>query len=173
MSTAMVWEDQSVAADLDATPGSESAMQQIRDFATSAIASGSPLSWYETLYASAAAGAASAPWDHREPMPALVEWLHGRYRDGRNGSGRAVVVGCGYGHDAEFVASLGFITTAFDISAMAVQTAHERHEFTPSTTDRRNCWRYRSPGCMASTWWWSQRRCSAFHATCTAKLLLP
>jgi SAM-dependent methyltransferase len=41
------------------------------------------------------------------------------------------VVGCGLGRDAEYVASLGFATTAFDISATAVRVARERHPGTP------------------------------------------
>jgi SAM-dependent methyltransferase len=38
-----------------------------------------------------------------------------------------VVVGCGLGRDAEFVAGLGFATTAFDIAETAVRVARERH----------------------------------------------
>jgi len=45
----MVWEDQFMAAELDATPGFEFAVQRMRELASSAIASGRPLSWYETL----------------------------------------------------------------------------------------------------------------------------
>jgi SAM-dependent methyltransferase len=47
--------------------------------------------------------------------------------DGR----RALVVGCGLGRDAEFVAGLGFATTAFDISDTAVRVARERHHGSP------------------------------------------
>ena len=36
-------------------------------------------------------------------------------------------MGCGLGYDAEFVASLGFTTTAFDISATAIEMARRRH----------------------------------------------
>lgn len=122
-----------MAAELDATHGSQFAVQGMRELANSAIASGRPLSWYETLYKSAAAGTGAVPWDHREPMQALVDWLHRRYADAKINIGRAVVVGCGYGHDAELVASLGFATTAFDISATAVHTARERHE--PTSVD--------------------------------------
>lgn len=125
----MVYEYQEVAPDLGGTHGSEFAVQRMRELANSAIASGRPLSWYDTLYKSAEAGRAEVPWDHGEPLPALVEWLTGRYPDGSRGN-RAVVVGCGYGDDAEFVASLGFATTAFDISETAVETAGRRHEHT-------------------------------------------
>ncbi|MFT4166176.1 MAG: methyltransferase domain-containing protein [Microlunatus sp.] len=70
------------------------------------------------------------PWDHCEPTPILVDWLTGRCPDARSSGSRAIVVGCGYGNDAEFVASLGFTTTAFDISETAVKTARKRHEHT-------------------------------------------
>jgi hypothetical protein len=42
-----------------------------------------------------------------------------------------VVVGCGLGADAEFVARHGFATTAFDISATAVRTAQQRYPTSP------------------------------------------
>ena len=117
-----------MAADPSATHGSELAMRRMREFADSAIASGRPLSWYETLYENAAAGAATVPWDYCEPTPILVDWLTGRYPSWRNSGSKAIVVGCGYGYDAEFVASLGFATTAFDISATAIEMARRRHE---------------------------------------------
>ena len=116
-----------MAADQGATHGSEFAVQRMRELAAAAIAEGRPLSWYETLYRHAAAGTGAVPWDHAEPMPVLVDWLHGRYPHEQSRGSRAVVVGCGYGQDAEFVASLGFTTTAFDISTTAVETARRRH----------------------------------------------
>jgi SAM-dependent methyltransferase len=38
----------------------------------------------------------------------------------------ALVVGCGLGEDAEFIAGLGYRTVAFDISPSAIQAARER-----------------------------------------------
>lgn len=81
--------------------------------------------WYEALYAEARAGASPVAWDHGEPTPYLVEWMAERF--GRGGHGRAVVIGCAYGDDAEFVASYGFAVTAFDISRTAVEAARSRH----------------------------------------------
>jgi SAM-dependent methyltransferase len=86
--------------------------------------------WYETLYAEARAGSASVPWDHGEPTPYLVEWMAERFA-GHGGRGRAVVIGCAYGDDAEHIASYGFDVTGFDLSPTAVATARERH---PATT---------------------------------------
>ncbi|MGO4600107.1 class I SAM-dependent methyltransferase [Terrabacter sp. 2RAF25] len=65
------------------------------------------------------------PWDRSEPAPPLRDWVQGR---GVVGDGlRAVVVGCGLGADAEFVAGLGFQTVAFDVAPSAVRVAQNRH----------------------------------------------
>ncbi|MFG3701831.1 class I SAM-dependent methyltransferase [Micromonospora sp. NPDC047620] len=69
------------------------------------------------------------PWDRDAPHGMLVGWTAER---GLTGAGRrAVVVGCGYGRDAEHVAGLGFATVAFDISPTAVGAARERHPGSP------------------------------------------
>jgi SAM-dependent methyltransferase len=81
-----------------------------------------PTGWFERLYAEAATGDAIVPWDRDEPNPLLVDWLERHPPKGA----RAVVVGCGLGRDAEYVASLGLHTTAFDVSPTAVRGARER-----------------------------------------------
>ncbi len=86
---------------------------------------GSP-NWYETLYAGARAGSAPVAWDHGEPTPYLVEWMADRCKAGRR-RGRAVIIGCAYGDDAELVASYGFDVTAFDVSPTAVEVARTRN----------------------------------------------
>lgn len=83
-------------------------------------------SWYEALYAEARAGSSVVPWGHGEPTPYLVEWMAERFPES-GARGRAVVIGCAYGDDAELVASYGFEVTAFDISATAVEEARGRH----------------------------------------------
>jgi SAM-dependent methyltransferase len=94
-----------------------------------ALAAGEPTSWFEKLYAEAEAGTAEVPWDRPQPTALLVSWAA---QTGLTGAGRgAMVVGCGHGRDAEFIASLGFTTTAFDISETAIRTARSRH---PGTT---------------------------------------
>jgi len=55
----------------------------------------------------------------------LLDWT--RERGITGGGRRAVVVGSGLGRDAELIASLGFDTTAFDISPTAVRNAQRRH----------------------------------------------
>ncbi len=87
------------------------------------LAADDPTGWYEPLYASGA----PIPWDRSEPQRLLVEWAAGRDGTGRS----ALVVGCGFGRDAELLAGLGYATTAFDISPTAVRAARSRH---PSST---------------------------------------
>jgi SAM-dependent methyltransferase len=97
--------------------------------AAASLAAGDPTGWFEQLYAQAQAGAAEVPWDRPEPSPLLVDWA-ARARPA--GGGRpALVVGCGPGRDAEFVAGLGFATIGFDISATAIRVARERHPGSP------------------------------------------
>ena len=82
-----------------------------------------PTGWFEPLYAAAARGEREVPWNRDEPREALVEWARGR-----DGSGRAaLVVGCGFGTDAEYLSGLGFDVTAFDVAPSAVRGAQERH----------------------------------------------
>jgi SAM-dependent methyltransferase len=81
-----------------------------------------PTGWFERLYAEAATGDAIVPWDSDMPNPLLVDWLERHQYEG----GRAMVIGCGLGRDAEYVASLGFHTTAFDVSPTAVRIARKR-----------------------------------------------
>jgi SAM-dependent methyltransferase len=84
-----------------------------------------PTGWFEQLYASARAGDALIPWDRGGPNPLLADWTAHHEVDG---AGRtAVTVGCGLGFDAEHLASLGFLTTAFDVAPTAVETARELH----------------------------------------------
>jgi SAM-dependent methyltransferase len=84
-----------------------------------------PSGMFEAMYAGAEAGGSPPPWDHGAPRPQLVEWVetHGLAGGGRE----ALVVGCGYGADAEYVAGLGFGTTAFDFAPTAVAAARRKH----------------------------------------------
>ena len=99
--------------------------EEIADrLAARAIADGDPTGWFEPLYAAAAAGEMTVPWDRGEPSRYLTQWALDRGLDGAGHS--AVVVGCGLGEDAEFIAGLGFRTTAFDISPTAIDSARRR-----------------------------------------------
>jgi SAM-dependent methyltransferase len=95
-----------------------------RQLAAGSSAAGDPLGWFEPLYAAAGRGEAVVPWDRGAAHPLLVTWAQAHQLSG--GAGRALVVGCGPGYDAEYVAGLGFDTVAFDIAASAVRAAQER-----------------------------------------------
>lgn len=76
------------------------------------------------LYAAAERGEAVIPWEDGQAHPNLVEWARERRLDGAGQ--RALVVGSGYGDDAEHVAGFGFETLAFDIAPTAIRAAHDR-----------------------------------------------
>src|SRR5262249_16486051 len=72
----------------------------------------------------AARGQGQSPWARLAPTPHRVQWARAR---SLRGTGRtALVVGCGFGDDAEFVASRGFNVVAFDISPTAIDGARGR-----------------------------------------------
>lgn len=97
--------------------------------AAASIAAGDPTAWFDRLYAEGVEGTTEMPWDRTAPHPLLAEWADSR---SLNGAGRrAVVVGAGLGADAEFMATRGFATAAFDVSPTAVAIATERR---PQTT---------------------------------------
>jgi SAM-dependent methyltransferase len=93
--------------------------------AAQAYAAGEPTAWFDRLYTEAAAGTIDMPWSRTDPHPLLVSWFD-RW-PGRDGLGRACVVGCGLGADAEFLAARGWTTTGFDLSPTAVEQARARH----------------------------------------------
>jgi len=96
--------------------------------AAEAYATGEPNAWFDRLYGEGVAGRISMPWDRDAPHPLLSDWAEGLQEGGLRGDGlRALVVGCGLGADAEYLATLGFATTAFDLSPNAVATARSRH----------------------------------------------
>jgi len=84
-----------------------------------------PTAWFERLYADAERGAAVVPWDRGGPNPRVAAWVGARRPNGRGR--RALVVGAGFGDDAELVAGLGFETAAFDVAPTAVAAARARH----------------------------------------------
>lgn len=86
-------------------------------------ASGDATGWLERLYREAGQDPSKVPWADGVPNPNLVSWLDKRDTHG----GRALVVGCGLGDDAEELARRGYDVTAFDISASAVEWARSAH----------------------------------------------
>lgn len=96
-------------------------------YARPAVQGGDPLGWFDRFYAAGAAGEITMPWGRSDPHPLLAEWLS-RWNEH---SGRAVVVGCGLGADAEYVAKLGYATTAFDAAPTAIEQCRLRYPNSP------------------------------------------
>lgn len=69
--------------------------------------------WFERLYDEAEDGGPAVPWHRPDPNPRLADWS----------AGRALVVGCGYGHDAAHLADRGYRVSGFDLSPTAVAAA--------------------------------------------------
>jgi Methyltransferase domain len=90
-----------------------------------AAATGDPTGWFDELYAAGASGRVQVPWSRTEPHALLKTWASERQLDGTGLS--AIVVGCALGADAEYVAGLGFETTAFDVAPTAIELARRRH----------------------------------------------
>jgi SAM-dependent methyltransferase len=93
-----------------------------RRLAAEALAGGDPTAWFEALYQEAARGRASIPWADLRPNPHLLGWL----RQQRATPSTAVVVGCGYGDDAEALAALGWTVSALDIAPTAIEHCRKR-----------------------------------------------
>jgi SAM-dependent methyltransferase len=95
---------------------------------------------FESMYV-AAGDDLSVPWANLKPFPLLVEWLDGKGAGaGGDGTGAgkvatALVVGCGYGDDAEALAARGFAVSAFDFSPTAI--GHARRRSPESAVDYR------------------------------------
>jgi SAM-dependent methyltransferase len=97
--------------------------------AASAVARGQPLRWFEELYLAAERGEAVVPWADLRPNPHLVTWpLLDALRPAN-----ALVVGCGFGDDAEWLAGTGVRVTAFDVAPAAVAACRRR--FPDSSVD--------------------------------------
>jgi 2-polyprenyl-3-methyl-5-hydroxy-6-metoxy-1,4-benzoquinol methylase len=95
-----------------------------RQLSAESVAAGDATGWFERLYAEAKAGVSVVPWADGLPDPHLVEWADRAGSAGSDGAGRrALVVGCGLGYDAEFLAGRGFAVTAFDLAPTAIAGA--------------------------------------------------
>lgn len=90
-----------------------------RQLAAEGLAAGDTLGWFERLYREAAVGTASVPWADGRPNPHLVEWFEAE----RPEVADALVIGCGLGDDAEWLAARVGRVTAFDVSPSAIEQA--------------------------------------------------
>tara|TARA_B100001750_G_scaffold211552_1_gene192842 strand:+ start:98 stop:781 length:684 start_codon:yes stop_codon:yes gene_type:complete len=87
-----------------------------------AEADGEPLRWFEELYAGADRDSDEIPWAKMEANPKMVEWIAERPEI----TGRALVIGCGLGDDAEWLSAAGFDVTAFDLAQSSIDWCQER-----------------------------------------------
>jgi SAM-dependent methyltransferase len=97
-----------------------------RKLAAQYLARGDALGWFDALYGQAQRQAERIPWADLRPNPHLADWLAGAAL----APGRALVIGCGLGDDAELLAGQGWSVVAFDISAEAIRWARQRFEQT-------------------------------------------
>jgi Methyltransferase domain len=100
-----------------------------RELAAEFNAKGDPLGWFDALYREAESGASEIPWADLIPNPNLLDFWKLHPQETRNKS--ALIIGSGRGDDAEQLAAWGYQTTAFDISATAINATKKRF---PSTT---------------------------------------
>ena len=98
--------------------------ERVRQLAHEFLERGDFKGWFDALYAEAKGDTSHIPWADTEPTTHLAQWFE---KNKIEGEGRkALVVGCGLGDDAEFVASRGFDVTAFDISQSAIDWCKRR-----------------------------------------------
>jgi SAM-dependent methyltransferase len=96
-----------------------------RQLAKESLEAGDPAGWFERLYRESDEGRATVPWADMEANPNLTSWWSGQ--PGIELAGRsALVVGCGYGDDAEQLAEWGAEVTAFDVAPTAIASARRR-----------------------------------------------
>jgi pimeloyl-ACP methyl ester carboxylesterase/SAM-dependent methyltransferase len=98
-------------------------------FAARSLAAGDPTGWFDRLYSAGAAGEVPMPWNRAEPHPLLTQWAQARQLTGTGK--RAVIVGCGLGADAEYIAQRGYDTVAFDIADTAIGLVRQRFPDSP------------------------------------------
>ena len=102
--------------------------ERTKKLAAEFIEKGDATGWFDRLYAEAAGDNEKIPWADLEPNRFLVRWAE---KNQLKGNGRnALVVGCGLGDDAKFLADLNFKVTAFDVSENAVNWAKRIHSET-------------------------------------------
>ena len=94
-----------------------------RELARESIAHGDVTGWFEQLYRESERDGFAISWVDLAPNQYLVEWLGRRTAPPR---GRALVVGCGCGDDAELLASLNLDVIAFDVSPTAIARCRSR-----------------------------------------------
>jgi len=99
----------------------EKAREKILEIAAKFQERGDHLGWFDAVYSEAEGDIENIPWADLEPNRFFKTWAEQRQLEG-NGR-KAIVIGCGLGDDARYLAELGFDVTAFDISPTAIEWA--------------------------------------------------
>src|SRR5256885_1552252 len=99
----------------------EKAREKILEIAAKFQERGDHLGWFDAVYSEADGDIENIPWADLEPNRFFKTWAEERELKG-NGR-KAIVVGCGLGDDARYLAELGFDVTGFDISPTAIEWA--------------------------------------------------
>jgi 2-polyprenyl-3-methyl-5-hydroxy-6-metoxy-1,4-benzoquinol methylase len=95
-----------------------------RELAAQFRAAGDFTGWFEALYREQEQGRQVVPWADMGVNPSLLEYF--QLEPVETAGRSAIVVGCGYGDDAEQLAAWGFETTGFDISSSAIEACRRR-----------------------------------------------
>ena len=102
---------------------------RVRELQANFAASGDVTGWFEALYREADGNNEVIPWADLEPNRYFKAWAESKELKGEGR--KALVVGCGLGDDAKYLADLGFEVTAFDISPTAIEWAKRLYGETP------------------------------------------
>ena len=103
---------------------------QVHEWCRTARERGEPCDWFESLYRESEGEIDRVPWADGAPNP---HFKVGMQLPGMPTEGRALVIGCGFGDDAEALAEMGFMVTAFDVSRSAIDWCRRKH---PTTSVR-------------------------------------
>jgi 2-polyprenyl-3-methyl-5-hydroxy-6-metoxy-1,4-benzoquinol methylase len=96
----------------------------INQLSTEAYSQGDYTGWFERLYARSNGDVSLIPWAERGVNYWLSEWVEKSALSWQNKS--VLVVGCGLGDDAEYLAPSCAKVTAFDLSPTAIEWCHQR-----------------------------------------------
>ncbi len=97
---------------------------RVRELSQASYQQGDYTGWFETLYTEANGNPDAIPWAERELNYWLSDWIEKSNAIVQDR--RVLVVGCGLGDDAEYLAKLGANVTAFDLSQTAIDWCHQR-----------------------------------------------
>lgn len=99
-------------------------------------AKGDHTGWFDLVYNNAQANGSAPPWATLSADAEFVAWSQKTNFSGVDRT--AIVIGCGLGDDAEYLADLGFKVIAFDVSPTAIEICKDRFPDTSVTYQQAN-----------------------------------